>query len=40
MKKAILVTLLASTLGLGAAAVHADNNDSVKGEGQGYSKGI
>ena len=38
MKKAILVTLLASTLGLGAAAVHADDNDSGKRGGQGYSK--
>ena len=35
MKKAVLVTLLASTLGLGAATVHADDNDSGK---RGYSK--
>jgi Spy/CpxP family protein refolding chaperone len=36
MKKAILVTLLASTLGLGAAAVQADNTTSENGKG--YSK--
>ena len=37
MKKAILVTLLASTLGLGAAAaVQADNTSSENGKG--YSK--
>ena len=36
MKKAILVTLLASTLGLGAAAVHADNTASENGKG--YAK--
>ena len=37
MKKAVLVTLLASTLGLGAATVHAEGNDSGK-RGHGYSK--
>ena len=37
MKNVILVTLLASTLGLGAAAVNAADNDSGK-KGQGYSK--
>ena len=37
MKKAVLVTLLASTLGLGAAAVHAESGDSSK-RGHGYSK--
>lgn len=37
MKNVILVTLLASTLGLGAAAVHADDNNSGQ-RGQGYSK--
>lgn len=36
MKKSILVTLLASTLGLGAAAVQADNTTSDNGKG--YSK--
>ncbi|PWQ97969.1 Spy/CpxP family protein refolding chaperone [Leucothrix pacifica] len=36
MKNAILVTLLASTLGLGAAAVHADNTASENGKG--YAK--
>lgn len=36
MNKTILVTLLASTLGLGAAAVQA--NDTGSGNGQGYSK--
>jgi Spy/CpxP family protein refolding chaperone len=38
MKKALLVTLLASTLGFGAAAVHADDNGSGKRGGHGYSK--
>ena len=33
MKNAILVTLLASTLGLGAAAVHADDNATQNGKG-------
>lgn len=37
MKKTVLVTLLASTLGLGAAAAHADDKDSGK-RGHGYSK--
>ena len=37
MKKVILVTLLASTLGLGAAAVHANDASDTRG-GQGYSK--
>ena len=36
MKNAILVTLLASTLGLGAAAVHADDNATQNGKG--YAK--
>ena len=38
MKKALLVTLLASTLGFGAAEVHADDNDSGKRGGHSYSK--
>ncbi|WP_022953943.1 Spy/CpxP family protein refolding chaperone [Leucothrix mucor] len=37
MKKAILVTLLASTLGLGAAAVHANDASDTR-DGKGYSK--
>ncbi len=37
MKKALLVTLLASTLGLGATAVHAESESSDK-RGHGYSK--
>ena len=36
MKSAILVTLLASTLGFGAAAVHAD--DTATQNGKGYEK--
>ena len=37
MKNAILVTLLASTLGLGATAAQADNHDSGK-KGEGHAK--
>lgn len=37
MRKAILVTLLASTLGLGAAAVHANDASDTR-DGKGYSK--
>ena len=37
MRNVILVSLLASTLGLGAAAAHAGDNDSGK-RGHGYSK--
>ncbi|PWQ96161.1 Spy/CpxP family protein refolding chaperone [Leucothrix arctica] len=37
MRNAILVTLLASTLGLGATAAQADNHDSGK-KGQGHAK--
>lgn len=37
MKKTILVTLLASTLGLGAAAVHANDASDMR-DGKGYSK--
>lgn len=38
MKKAVLVTLLAGTLGLGATALHAEGGDSEMKQGQGYSK--